>query len=153
MEDTRLVVFKFLFLFLCVFFFFLLVFSILRGLSIISSVRYFFVEAYPFKSICQIKIFVTVYLPKECLLNKQTIFLCKVSETLRTFTLNQQKPSENTQNFLHHQNPMSPQHTTSHQMLPCFSALDFEHDFIIRKVELGKNGKNIAMAMNHKGIL
>ena len=69
MEDTRLVVFKFLFLFLCVLLFFLLVFSFLT-LSIISSVRYFLVEAYPFKNICQLEIFVTVYLPKEYLLKK-----------------------------------------------------------------------------------
>ena len=41
-----------------------------RTLSIISSVRYFLIEAYPFKNICQMEIFVTVYLPKECLLNK-----------------------------------------------------------------------------------
>ena len=41
-----------------------------RGLSIISSVRYFFLEAYPFKNICQTEIFVIVCLPKECLLNK-----------------------------------------------------------------------------------
>ena len=65
-----LVVFKFFFLFVCVLLFFLLVFSIFRGLSIISSVRYFLVEVYPFKNICQIEIFVIVYLPKECLLNK-----------------------------------------------------------------------------------
>ena len=69
-EDTRLVVFKFLFLFLCVLLFFLLVFSFFRTLSIISSVRYFLIEAYPFKNIFQMEIFVTVYLPKECLLNK-----------------------------------------------------------------------------------
>ena len=33
----------------------------LTGLSILSSVRYCFVEAYPFKNICQMKIFVIVY--------------------------------------------------------------------------------------------
>ena len=49
---------------------FLLVFPFYRKLSIISSVRYFLIEAYPFKNICQMEIFVTVYLPKECLLNK-----------------------------------------------------------------------------------
>ena len=48
----------------------IVVFSLFRGLSFISSVRYFFVEAYPFKNICQMQIFLTVYLPKECLLNK-----------------------------------------------------------------------------------
>ena len=42
MEDTRLVVFKFLFLFLCVLLFFLLVFSFFRGLSNISSVKAIF---------------------------------------------------------------------------------------------------------------
>ena len=65
MQDMRLVVFKFLFLFLCVLLFFLLVFSSFRGPSIISLVRYFFTEAYLFKNICQIEIFVIVYLPKE----------------------------------------------------------------------------------------
>ena len=70
MKDTRLVVSKFLFLFLCVLLVFLLVFFFFRALSIISSVRYFFVEAYPFKIIFQMEIFVTVYLPKMSLLNK-----------------------------------------------------------------------------------
>ena len=69
-EYGRLAVFKFLFLFLSVILFFLLVLSFFRGLSIISLVRYFFVEAYPFKNIFQMEIFVTVYLPKEYLLNK-----------------------------------------------------------------------------------
>ena len=69
-EDTRLVVFKFLVLFLCVLLFLLLVFSFFRALSIISLVTHFLVEAYPFKNICQMEILVTVYLPKECLLNK-----------------------------------------------------------------------------------
>ena len=41
-----------------------------RGLSIILSVVYFFAEAYSFKNICQMEIFVTVYLQKEYLLNK-----------------------------------------------------------------------------------
>ena len=57
MENTRLVVFKFLFLFLCVLLFFLPVFSFFRTLSIISSVRYFLIEAYPFKNICQMENF------------------------------------------------------------------------------------------------
>ena len=82
-EYGRLVVFKFLFLFLGVFLFSLLVLSFFRGLSIISSARYFFVEAYPFKNICQMEIFVTVYLPKQYLLNKQFVSLCKVSKTLK----------------------------------------------------------------------
>ena len=59
-----------LFLFLCVLLVFLLVFPFFRELSIISSVGHFFVEAYPFKNICQTEIFVIVYLPKEYLLNK-----------------------------------------------------------------------------------
>ena len=50
-----------------------------RGLSIISSVRYFFVEVYQFKNICQMEIFLLVYLQKECLLNKQSLSRCKVS--------------------------------------------------------------------------
>ena len=35
-----------------------------RGLSIISSVRHFFAEVYPFKNICHMEIFVIVYLLK-----------------------------------------------------------------------------------------
>ena len=66
MENTMLVVFKYLSLSRCVLLFFLLVFSLFRGLSFISSVRYFFVEAYPFKNICQMEIFLTVYLPSLC---------------------------------------------------------------------------------------
>ena len=49
-----------------------------RGLSIISSVRYFFVEVYQFKNICQMEIFVIVYLPKKCLLNNYFLSLCEV---------------------------------------------------------------------------
>ena len=49
MAGTRLVVFKFLFLFMCVLVFFLLVFSFLRKLSIISLVIYILIEACPFK--------------------------------------------------------------------------------------------------------
>ena len=51
----RLVVFKFLYLFLCVLLFSLLVFSFFRTLSIISLVRYFLIEAYQFKNISQMK--------------------------------------------------------------------------------------------------
>ena len=71
--------------FLCfyVFLFFILVLSFFRGFSIISSVRYFFVEAYPFKNVCQMEIFVIVCLPKEYLLNKQFVSLCKLSKTLK----------------------------------------------------------------------
>ena len=45
MEDTRLAVFLFLFLYALLFF--LLVFSSFRTLSIISSVGYFLIEALP----------------------------------------------------------------------------------------------------------
>ena len=83
MEDTRLVVFKFLFLFLRVLLFSLLVFSFFKGFSIVSSVRYFFVETYPFKNNCQMEVFVIVYLPKECLQNKYSVSLCEVSKTLK----------------------------------------------------------------------
>ena len=69
--------------FLCVLLVFLLVFPFFRELSIISSVGHFFVEAYPFKNICQTEIFVIVYLPKEYLLNKQSTSLCKLSKTFR----------------------------------------------------------------------
>ena len=42
----------------------------LKELSIISLVRYFFVEAFPFKNMCQMENFVIAYPPKECSLNK-----------------------------------------------------------------------------------
>ena len=48
-DTTKLVVFEFFFLFLCLWLFFLLVFSFFRGISIISLVKYFLVEAYPLK--------------------------------------------------------------------------------------------------------
>ena len=82
MEDTRSVVFNFLFLFLCVLLFSWLVFSMFRKLSNISSTRYFSVEAYPFKNICQMEIFVNVYLPNYLinilfnLINYYIIFGC-----------------------------------------------------------------------------
>ena len=41
----------------------------------------------------------------------------------------------------------------SYQILPCFSALDFEHDSLNTKAELRKNNKNLAMIMNYKGEL
>ena len=47
--------------------------------------RYCFVEDNSFKNICQLEIFVTVYLPKECLLNKQSLSLYEVSKSLRIF--------------------------------------------------------------------
>ena len=41
--------------------------------------RYIFTQS--FKNICQMRIFVIVYLPKEYLLNKQSVSLCKLSKT------------------------------------------------------------------------
>ena len=38
----------------------------------------------------------------------------------------------------------------SHRALPCFYAVEFEHDFIIKKVELRKHGRKLAVIMNHK---
>ena len=67
-------------IFVSVFLFFLLVFFFFRGFSIISSVRYFFIGPYPFKNVCQMEVFVIFYVPKESLLNKQSISLCKVSK-------------------------------------------------------------------------
>ena len=133
MEDTRLVVFKFLFLFLCVLLFFLLVFSFFRTLSIISSVRYFLIEAYPFKNICQMEIFVTVYLPKECLLNKQSVSLCEVSKTLRIF----KKPCFlNCMSFLHNYTQKS---NILIKISPMAIAFYYFHIFIIFQLLLGIN--------------
>ena len=73
MEDTRLAVFKFLLLFLYVLLFISVVFSFIRGPSIISSLRYFFVEAYPFKNICQVNIFVLNCLSTESVLTEQVV--------------------------------------------------------------------------------
>ena len=56
-----------------------------RGLSVFLSVRYFFGETYPFKNICQVEIFVIVYLLKECLFNKKSVSSIQVSRTLRIF--------------------------------------------------------------------
>ena len=39
--------------------------------------RYIFVDAYPFKNNCQMEIFITVYLPKQCLLNKLSLLSVK----------------------------------------------------------------------------
>ena len=54
-----------LILFLCVLLFFLPVFFFFRTLSIISLVRYFLIEAYPFKNICQMENF------RNCLSTKR----------------------------------------------------------------------------------
>ena len=64
-----------------------------------------------------------------------------------------QNQPEITQIYLHQWNPPPPHHATNYQILPYFSAVDFKHDFSIRKAELGKNGKNLAMVMNYKGKL
>ena len=58
---------------------------------------------------------------------------------------------ETTQNYLHQWKFLSFHRATSHQILPSFSIVDFEHDFIIRKVQLGKNRENLTMIMKHKG--
>ena len=41
---------------------------------------------------------------------------------------------------------------TRNGILPCFYAVEFENDFIIKKVELEAIGKKLAMIMNHKGL-
>ena len=64
-----------------------------------------------------------------------------------------QNQPEITQIYLHQWNPPPPHHATNYQILPYFSAVDFKHDFSIRKAELGKNGKNLAMVINYKGKL
>ena len=68
--------------------------------------------------------------------------------------LNQQKLSETTQEppktTCNNKTPHPPHPPTSHQILACFFAVDFEHNFTIRKVELGKNDKNLATIMNDK---
>ena len=38
--------------------------------------------------------------------------------------------------------PQSLHRAASHWILPCFYAVEFEHDLIIKRVKLGKNGKN-----------
>ena len=50
---------------------------------------------------------------------------------------------ETTRNYLLHRNPPPHPHAKSQQTLPCFSAVDFEHDFIIRKVELQKQPSEV----------
>ena len=76
MEDTRLIVFKFFFLFLCVF----------------QRAFYYFIgkiflhRSLPIKKCLSDGNFRN-FLPTEieCLLNKQSVSLCKVSKTLRIF--------------------------------------------------------------------
>ena len=71
--------------------------------------------------------------------------------------LNQQKPSETTQKpsktTCTNGTPQPTHRAMSHQILPCFFAVDFEHDFIISKVGLQKHGKNLVTLMNRKGKL
>ena len=45
---------------------------------------------------------------------------------------------ETIRNYLLHRSPPPLHRATSQQILPCFSTIDFEHDFIIKKVELQK---------------
>ena len=71
----------------------------------------------------------------------------KPTETIRSHP-------ETTQNYLHQRNPPpSPHRPTNYQILPYFFAVAFEHDFLIRKIELGKNDQNVALIMNYKGKL
>ena len=56
-------------------------FPFLEGFLLFHWYDFFFLEAYLFKNVCQTEIFETVYLPKECLLNKQSASLCEVSKT------------------------------------------------------------------------
>ena len=60
-------------------------------------------------------------------------------------TLKQQNPAKTTRNYLHQ---TTARLFTSHPPPRWFFAVDFEHDFIIRKKELGKKCKNLAMIMN-----
>ena len=70
MEDAKLVEFSSSYFCFCVYCcFFTSTFLFQRAFYYFIG-RYFFVEAYPFKNICQMGIFVTLYLPKERLLNK-----------------------------------------------------------------------------------
>ena len=88
MEDARLIVFKFFFfVFVCVIVFLNSIFLFQRAFYYLIG-RYFFVEAHPFKNICQMEIFVIVYLPKESLLNKQSLSLCEASQPLRILKKN-----------------------------------------------------------------
>ena len=50
-------------------------------------------------------------------------------------------------------NPLPLHQPVNHQFLPLISVVDFEYDFIIRKVEVGKDNGNLAKIMNHKGKL
>ena len=47
----------------------------------------------------------------------------------------------------------SPIRASSHQSIPWFSAVDFEHEFIVWKVRLGKGDENIAIIMHRIGKL
>ena len=48
----------------------------------------------------------------------------------------------------------SPHHRrTTHQFIRCFSAVDFEHELLVRKVNSEKDIEKLAMIKNHKGKL
>ena len=124
MEDARLVVFKFLLSF-CV--------CCCFSYQYFSFSERFLIEAYLFKSICQMEIFVTVYLPKECLLNKQSVSLCEVSKTLRIF----KKPCFlNCMSFLHNYTQKS---NILIKISPMAIAFYYFHIFIIFQLLLGIN--------------
>ena len=44
-------------------------------------------------------------------------------------------------------------HYGTSSFLPCFSAVVFEHEFIVRKLKLVKDDANLAMIINHEGKL
>ena len=50
---------------------------------------------------------------------------------------------ETTLNYLLHRHHLPLHRATNQQSLPCFFAVDFEHDFIIRKVELQKQPSEV----------
>ena len=70
---------------------------------------------------------------------------CEIHVTTKTanylkpsnITHNQQKPPETTRKLASPEPPTTPPHNEPTTLL-CFSTVDFEHDFIIRKVELQK---------------
>ena len=75
----------------------------------------------------------TVYLPKECLLNKQSVSLCEVSKTLRIF----KKPCFlNCMSFLHNYTQKS---NILIKISPMAIAFYYFHIFIIFQLLLGIN--------------
>ena len=93
--------------------------------------------------------------------------ICNQPETVRNHpetARNHPKPLETTCNQSKNPpklaiiNPSSlgppPHHrATSHQFLPCFSAVDLEHGFLIRKVKLGNHTENVAMIVTKSTLL